>query len=58
MVMYKVTKADFKGKKENKFFEKNKEYDFPIKRAEEINNTLRDEHNIYDNLVRVEEKEK
>jgi len=52
MVKYKVT-HDFKGKKENKKFEADKEYDFTVERAEEINATLEKTYKIKDALVRV-----
>lgn len=52
MVKYKVT-HDFKGKKEKKKFEADKEYDFTVERAEEINSTLEKTFNIKDALVRV-----
>lgn len=55
MVMYRVTKSDFNGKKENKQFKKGREYDFTIKRAEEINATLKKNYDIENNLERVKE---
>ena len=52
MVKYKAT-HDFKGKKEKKKFEADKEYDFTVERAEEINATLEKTYKIKDALVRV-----
>lgn len=52
MVKYKANHT-FKGIKEKKLFEENKEYDFTVGRAEEINEKLERNYNIKNALERV-----